>query len=98
MREREKLKNVSLLVFVKGKVTEFYLFFISYVQVDFYSQLERESGIGGENQRWQIESLATCVLRLLQVDQAFLITGKLTVESRSTNVLSATNHLSKLVI
>ena len=64
----------------------------------FLSQRERESGRGGENQRWQNESLVTCVPRPLQADKAFLITEKHTLEPRSTNVLSATNHLSKLVI
>ena len=69
-----------------------------YVQVDFLTQWERESDRGGENQRWQIGSLATCVRRPLKVDQACLITGKPTMETRSTNVLSATNHLWQLLI
>ena len=70
----------------------------TYAQFDFLSQREREFGRGGENQRWQIESLVTCAQAPLQVDQAFLITGKPTVESRSTNVLSATNHLGEQVL
>ena len=52
----------------------------------------------GQYQRWQIGSLATCVRRPLKVDQACLITGKPTMETRSTNVLSATNHLWQLLI
>ena len=51
-----------------------------------------------ENIRWKIESLVTCVPRTLQVEKAFTITGRPTVEARGSVVHSATNHSAKMVI
>ena len=69
-----------------------------FFQVYFHSQREREPGGGGDNQRWQIGSLVTCVPTHFQVDKAFTVTGRPTVEARSTIAPSATNHLEELVI
>ena len=60
--------------------------------------IRKESGRQGDNLRWQIESLVTCVPRHLQVAVAFTIMGKPTVEARDTIVPSATSHLAKMVI
>ena len=51
-----------------------------------------------ESKRWQIESLVTCVPRLLQIEVTFPITGRPTVETRDTIVHSATSHLGELNI
>ena len=48
--------------------------------------------------RWQIGNLVTPVPRLLQVEVAFTITGRPTVEARDTTVHSATSHLARMVI
>ena len=70
-----------------------------YVQIDFHSShQERESGRGGSNQGWQIESLAICVPKTMQVVVAFQTTGRRTVEATSSIVHSATNHLGELII
>ena len=61
-------------------------------------QLNIKSGRGGENKRCQIESLATCVPRTLQIETAFTFTGSPTMEARSSIVHSATSHSAKLVI
>ena len=50
-----------------------------------------ESGREVDNQRWQIESLVTNVLRHLRVAVAFLFTSRPTV-ARGTIVPSATNR------
>ena len=52
----------------------------------------------GDNKRWQIGSLATCVPRHLQVVVAFTLTGRPTVEARGSIVHSVTSHLAKLVV
>ena len=64
------------------------------VYVDIYlhsSHRERESGRVGDNWRWQIKSLVTCVQRHLQV---VVITGRPTVGARSSIVHSGrADHL-----
>ena len=78
----------------KGKVTHA----VAHIHINFISLRERESGRGGNNWRWQIESLATCVLRHLQTVAVLAITNWPTEETRSIFVHSATNHLPKLVL
>ena len=53
-----------------------------------------------EIKRWQIESLVTCVPRLLLVEVAFSLisTPTVSVEVRDTTVHSAISHLGKLLI
>ena len=71
---------------------------VNFMFTSTFSHQERESGRGGDNQRWQIESLATCVPRPLQVEVAFPIIGRPTVEARGLIVHCATNHLGELVV
>ena len=59
---------------------------------------ERESGREVDNQRWQIESLVTNVLRHFQASVILTFTDRPTVESKCTNVPSATSHLIGLVL
>ena len=61
-----------------------------------FSHQERESGRGGDNQRWRIESIVTCAPIPLRVEVAFTITRKPTVEARNMIVHSAKNHLVKV--
>ena len=68
---------------------------VNCVHIEFHSSnQERESRRGGENKRWQIESLVTCVPRPLQVETAFTITREPTVEAKVTIVHSATSLLA----
>ena len=77
---------------VKGKVTKCCkLCLNSFPQLSSGNKVSRKEKV--ESTRWQIESLVTCVPRTLQANQAFTSTGKPTVETRSTIVHSATNHL-----
>ena len=48
--------------------------------------------------RWQFESVATCVQRLLRVKVAFPFIGRPTVEAKDTVVLNATSHSAKQVV
>ena len=92
--EKGKFRNNQKNNWKKGK----WPYAVVYDHIDLYSHQERASGRGGEHLRWQIESLVTCVPRLLQEVVAFSLISRPTVEARDTIVHSATSHLGHLNI
>ena len=71
---------------------------VQFMFASIFSHQERESGRGGANQRWQIESLVTRVPRPLRVGVTLTGTSKPTAVARGLVVHSATNHSARMVL
>ena len=65
---------------------------ILFISALIFSHQERESGRGGDNQKWQIESIVTCAPIPLRVEVAFTIKRKPTVEARNMIVALPHSH------